>query len=181
MTIGKTGKPLVIVGIFFFLFLIGIALLLSLEKNPSRGTFVKVVKFEQKKTPLFIQEVVRYPAYGNVTPFLLAGNKSIKIGVSSQTDALNFGVLSENLTVRKFINLRNNKESKVKVCFFSYGGIKPFVRIKGNNFIMGGKEAREVEIAFNATKIGSYLGEIDVVIRRPRYGLLQYFLPLVKC
>jgi hypothetical protein len=184
----KTGKmakrrwKLLIFGLTMISFLIfgSILFAISMEKNPEPKNFVESLKFEQQEGFLFIREIVRYPTKGNVTP-LLRTNKTIKVGVTTQTDELNFGVVPENLTVRKFINLRNNDKIAVKICVLSYGSIKPFIIVRDNDFLLKENDAKEVEIAFNATKIGSYRGEIDVVIRKPKYEALEKFLGLVKC
>ena len=180
----KRAFKVLLILILFLIILIFSSIILYLyyfEKNRTPERIVDKLKFEREEGNLFIKEVVRYPAMGNVTSFV-SENNTIKLGVTTQTDELNFGVVPENLTVRKFINLKNNKKGSVKICIISYGNIKDFIKVKdGNDIILKGNETKEVEILFNATKIGNYKGEIDVIIRKPKYWVLEKFLGFIRC
>ncbi|MEA3255769.1 MAG: hypothetical protein U9Q22_08055 [Candidatus Altiarchaeota archaeon] len=159
---------------------LGLFILISLDKNPEPEEIIKETGFFHTESTLFLRDIVRYPLRANVTPLRIADNK-IKVGVSIETDELNFGVVSENLTVRKFINLKNNDKVPVKMCIPSYGNIKPYILLSKNNFILKEGQALEVEIAFNATKVGIYSGELDVIAIKPKHPFLANFFGWVEC
>ena len=159
---------------------LGLFILISLDKNPEPEEIINESGFFHTESTLFLRDIVRYPLRANVTPLRIADSK-IKVGVSVETDELNFGVVSENLTVRKFINLKNNDKVPVKMCMPSYGNIKQYVLLSKDNFILKEGQAVEVEIAFNATKVGLYSGELDVIAIKPKHPFLANFLGWVEC
>ncbi|MCK4490977.1 MAG: hypothetical protein KAU03_00020, partial [Candidatus Altiarchaeales archaeon] len=61
------------------------------------------------------------------------------------------------------------------------GDIKPLIKIRDEEIILEKNGQREVQIAFNATGVGAYTGEIDVIVKKPRYDMLKYLLPLTGC
>lgn len=159
---------------------LGLFILISLDKNPEPEEIINEAGFFHTESTLFLRDIVRYPLRANVTPLRTTDSK-IRVGVSIETDELNFGVVSENLTVRKFINLKNNGKVPVKICIPSYGNIKPYIITRKNNFILREGQALEVEIAFNATRIGLYSGELDVIAIKPKHPFLANFLDWVEC
>ncbi len=173
-------KTTLLVVFVLMIFIVGTLGFICLEETPEPENFVKNKSLEHDEGIFFVKDIVRYPAKGNVTP-LMRENRSIRLGIAAETYELNFGSIPQNLTVRKLINLRNNEDVPVKVCVLCYGGIKPLITVDKNNLILKKDEAKEIEIRFNATNIGSYTGEVDVVIKKPKYDPLAYLLPWVRC
>ena len=128
-----------------------------------------------------MNDLVRYPAKANVTTLNLS-DRNIKVGVAAQTYELNFGNVPQNITIRKFINLRNGEKGPVRICAKARGSIAPHVYFHpGDDMILSGGEQKDIEIAFNSSRTDLYGGEIDLVVRKPKYGILEYFLSLVRC
>lgn len=150
-----------------------------LNETPEPGEYVQKITREHTEDFFFEKDIVRHPARGNIT-YLRVENQTVKVAVSADSHELNFGAILENMTVRKFLNLRN-KDVNVKICVISYGSIKHFINTGNNNFIMKTNESAEIMIEFGGDKIGSYTGEVDVIIKKPKYGLLDSLLPFVAC
>ncbi|RLI91815.1 MAG: hypothetical protein DRO89_03235 [Candidatus Altiarchaeales archaeon] len=165
--------------ILFLILTIGFLGFILLGETPGPREYVKEISREHTEDLFFEKVIDRIPARGNIT-YPRVENRTIKVGVSADPDELNFGVVLQNMTVRKFINLRN-KDINVKVCIIPYGSISQFIKIKQNNFIMKTNESREVMIEFSGDKIGSYNGELDVITKKPKYGFLEPLLPFVAC
>lgn len=163
--------------------IVGISVILGLvlsEGNPEPMEFANKEISESSESILFLIDRVRYPAKAAIIP-MDPMNSTMRLGISPETYELNFGIMPPNITVRKFINLQNNENSRVKICVITYGDIKPMVSIKESDIIMDGGGSSTVEVAFNASMIGNYAGEINVISRKPKYGVLDYVLPLLKC
>ncbi|HDH41410.1 MAG TPA: hypothetical protein ENG12_03280 [Candidatus Altiarchaeales archaeon] len=165
--------------ILFLILAIGFLGFILLGETPGPREYVRRISREHTEDLFFEKAIDRIPARGNIT-YLRVENRTIKVGVSADPDELNFGVVPQNMTVRKFINLRN-KDINVKVCIIPYGSIRQFIKIEQNNFIMKTNESREVMIKFSGDKIGSYNGELDVITKKPKYGFLEPLLPFVAC
>jgi len=174
----RMNKKLLAV-ILFLILAIGFLGFILLGETPGPREYVRRISREHTEDLFFEKTIDRIPARGNIT-YLRVENRTIKVGVSADPDELNFGVVPQNMTVRKFINLRN-KDINVKVCIIPYGSISQFIKIEQNNFIMKTNESREVMIKFSGDKIGSYNGELDVITKKPKYGFLEPLLPFVAC
>ncbi|HIE34562.1 MAG TPA: hypothetical protein EYP86_05425 [Candidatus Altiarchaeales archaeon] len=131
-------------------------------------------------TTLFKVYIVRYPVQGTIVPFTVE-NKTLKIGISADRDKLNFGVLPQTLSVRKFLNLKNREDSKARICVRTYGTIRDFVNITEDTFILEKEEYREVQLTFSGDRVGNYTGEIDVITKKMRYDFMEPLLPLTRC
>jgi len=175
------GKNLLLVSVIFLfvLAIFGFLGLILLGETPEPKEYVRKISREHTEDFLFEKDTDRIPARGNIT-YLGIENNTVKVGVSADPHELNFGVVPQNMSIRKFINLRN-RDINVKVCVISYGSVKQFIEIKQNNFIMKTNESKKVMIEFSGDEIGSYNGEIDVIIKKPKYGFLEPLLPFVSC
>lgn len=138
--------------------------------------FVKNYTSEDRKTLFFVYKITRYPTFGNVTELKIE-NKTISIGVATEPTQLNFGLIPANFTVRKIITIKNYENVPVKVKMKVFGDIKDFISFSRNDFILLPNEETKIYITFNATKLGNYTGEIDVIVKKPRSTIL---LPLLK-
>jgi len=177
------GKfPLIVVALISIVLISSVLIFLSMltEEIPEPENIVNKQSSLRYDTALFKVYIVRYPVQGTIVPFTLE-NKTLKIGISADRDKLNFGVLPQNLSVRKFLNLKNREDSRARICVRTYGAIRDFVNITGDTFILEKGESREVQLIFGGDKIGNYTGEIDVITKKVRYNFMEFLLPLTRC
>ncbi|HEX54506.1 MAG: hypothetical protein DRO90_03165 [Candidatus Altiarchaeales archaeon] len=172
-------KVIYVIIIFFAVLMILFAFLI-LEKAPKPEGIIKKPTDMRADTPLFKVYIVRYPTTGNITELNLE-NRTLRVGISTDRDELNFGVIPQNLSVRKFLNLKNKRDSRARVCIRAYGTISDFIKIKDSDFVMERGESREIELVFTGDSVGNYSGEIDVITKKPKYQLLEFLLPIVGC
>lgn len=176
-------KSLLIAGTLSLIALMAIVLTLGAiytEGYNLPENFVNEESVDHSPGFFMINDIIRYPAKANVTPLDIS--KNITVGVAAQTSELNFGNVPQNITIRKFISLRNNEKTPVRICVLGRGDIAPHIQLtQGDDFVIQGNRARDMEMTFNSTDIGSYSGEVDIIVRKPRYGLIGYFMDLVRC
>jgi hypothetical protein len=167
--------------VYLILMITLVAVGVSNETYKLPDDFVDNQSVDHSSGSFLIDDVVRYPAKANVTALNLS-DRNIKVGVAAQTYELNFGNVPQNITVRKFINLGNGEKGPVRICVKARGNIGPHVYFNpGDNIILSGGEQKDLEVAFNSTRTDLYSGEIDLIVRKPKYGALEYFLFLIRC
>jgi hypothetical protein len=138
--------------------------------------FVKEQTVEESESSLFYTKLVRIPTRGNVTPFILV-NRTIPIGIAQQTSELNWGRVPEGVGVVKFLDISNRRERDGKVNIMVYGDIKPYIKVdSGGVFIIRSGTKEEIQLAFESNSSGSYSGEMDVLVRVPKYDFILPFL-----
>ena len=160
----------------FFLLFIGVFVLLLLwpyEYVPQE--IVKNQTVLTKKLPLYLITVVRYPSEIEIVKGNLTSN--LYLGISTETNRLNFGKIPENLTVRKYISLTNQENVKVLVKVKVFGNISKIITPSVEKIILGPGENFQVEITANTTNRcpGFYDGEIDIVVKKPLISYLSFF------
>ena len=108
----------------------------------------------------------------------LLDESKINIGVSSDTDKFNFGRLVFNVTPAssKFLSIPNNDKRAAKINIKSYGNISPFITVDKNNIIVEPGTKGEITVKLNASRLGRYMGEVDIFIKLPKYDFL---VPLI--
>jgi len=116
----------------------------------------------------FDEYIIKYPI--NVT-IIKVMNQSFKVGISSDTDKLNFGKLPLYFSERKNIKINNPTTKPIEIKLKSYGNITEFIHYP-DKLIVNSKTSKLVTIMLNATKLGYYDGELDVIVRSPRYNFL---------
>lgn len=135
--------------------------------------FASVQSVELTEDLLFYYQTQKYDAKAIV----FTKQQNIKIGISSDTDVIDFGQIYENMSSRKYINVTGNKyDYKVKV--YVSGNISEFVNIEKNNFILEKNQATAIPILFSGNKPGNYNGEVKVVFKRVKYPIFNW---LLKC
>ncbi|MBN2013674.1 MAG: hypothetical protein JW778_00690 [Candidatus Altiarchaeota archaeon] len=185
-------KIIVVAGILSFIFLamVGFMGFLITDNTPTgfmlSGKTAEPEEYVQRITregdeSLFFDKIIdRIPARVSVV-HPRTENNTIKVGVSADTNELNFGVVIQNMSVRKFLNIASDDASTVKICIVSYGNISSFIRAEQVDFIMEKGDSTEVMLEFNGDLVGNYTGEVDVVTKKPKYGFLESLLPFVAC
>jgi hypothetical protein len=157
---------LIIGGIFFLL-----------QGPPEPKEFVENRTFETFENLLFKYEITRYPS--NVSIVSQTG-ENVTVGIVTDPWNLNFGripIQEDIYGTRRFVIL-TNKEEDAKVEFKAYGSISPLVNFSKNNFILRTDENVTVDVTIQMSKDinpGNYLGEIDIVIIKPKYGFVYLF------
>jgi hypothetical protein len=120
-------------------------------------------------------KLVTYDLKVNVTD-LRVNNSKILIGISGDPYEMNFGTLPENLSVKKFLDLKNNEKIEALIKLSIDGNISDFIEISDTNFILKNGEEKQVEIFFNGTaRKGFYEGNLSIEILTPKYIFLAPF------
>ena len=154
---------------------------IATEKYSLPQDYVNKNSREDSSGLLIRNTIIRYAVKANVT-ILNTSNMNITVGVASQTDELNYGNLPQNITMRKFVDLNNSENSPVKICIIERGDVSGHLYVtQGNSMIIPAKEKGQLELGFNATDARVYSGEMDIVVRKPKYDLLSYFVSAIGC
>jgi hypothetical protein len=144
-------RSLLLPSILAILLVLAVVLFLSMQKDTS---------------------VTNYALKGNVTDLRVNDSKII-VGVSNDPNELNFGMVVVNMTVQKFIDLRNTESNEAFVEISKVGNISSFVNVDSESFILGSGENHTVSVTFNGTQKGYYNGELTVTVETPKYLILS--------
>ena len=173
-------KGLVIIFMISIVVLVGLFYLIYSDTVPEPATLISEQRREIITTSFFVNEVVRIPTSANVTkPDSSSG--IIKVGIDPGTDALNFGRVFADMPVRKYLELENKEGYNVRVCTRKYGHISPYLNSSVDSFILESGEERDVMVSFVGKELGHYEGEVDIVIRKPKYKEMAPLLYWVGC
>jgi len=160
--------------IFSALLLVAILIILTGEPpEPENITSEKTTS--NYSNLLFDYIIIRYPT--NVEIF--SYNENSSIGIATDPWNLNFGVIPGNGSfVRRYIGISNSKEKYNKIYIKSYGNITPFLNFSKNYFRIKENESTAIEVGLytDSADFGNYSGEIDVIIKLPRYDLYSIFV-----
>lgn len=121
----------------------------------------------------FNYKTVRYPTSVSIVP---SQEENFDIGFVTDPWNLKFGVAPGNGSyIKRFINVKNLNEGYNKISLKVYGNITPLVNFSKNNFILNENESTVVEVGLytESAKIGNYTGEIDIIIKTPKYDFLK--------
>lgn len=130
---------------------------------------VSKLEFETRDFWIFSEEITRYPSKIEVLENLT------KIGVSTDIDKIDFGRIAMGMKVRKVINVYNKNPFKVKVHIKPYGNISHVINTT-NSFILNSFEGKNVSIEATGKEVGSFSGEISVIVRKPKFDWLIWIL-----
>ena len=168
-------KAIVIVGVLFAV--IGVWFHHELTRMPpTPAVFITGRDTAIDETTFYNTTLVRYGTNAIVKP-LEAINGTVKVGISTDSDKIDWGIIPQGVEVGKIINLDNSRPVDAKIDILVYGNVTPFITIGGgNSFILKSGEGRSIEIAFKAEEIGEYSGEIDIYVRVPKNWLVGSFL-----
>jgi|GEM_PF-669811 len=126
---------------------------------------------------LFTYEINRYPSgvqISNVT------EKNITIGFALTPGSINFGVVPTGGNAgKRFITLQNTAVKPSKITLKAYGNIAPMVKFSDNNFLLSKDAPKPIEIILetkNGTLLGNYSGEIDIIVKKPKYSFAAKLL-----
>jgi hypothetical protein len=123
----------------------------------------------------FNYKVIRYPTDVEITP----PESNMNVGVVTDPWNLDFGNLPGNGSyVKRYIGISNLKESYNRITIKPYGNITSLLNFSKNDFTLKENEsvAVEVDMYTDSAKFGNYSGEIDVIIKVPKYNFLRMLL-----
>lgn len=167
----KSGKCLIIALIAA---LLAVCLIFASQPPSSPRTLAKNQTLDSYENALFKYEINRYPANAEVSN---VSRENLSIGFSIDPWNLNFGIVpTDGSYGRRFITLKNSEADDVIIQLRSNGDIVPFVEFNRNDFVLKKGDSAPIEIVFRTKKdtpVGKYDGEIDVIIRQPKYGILR--------
>ena len=165
-------KEIIIFAIVIIIFLFFIATL----EPPEPKEIIINKTFLNYSNLFFNYKIIRYPTNVEIVSPL---ESNLIIGIVSDPWNLNFGVIPGNGSyVTRYAGITNLKEKFNKIKLKAYGNITPLVNFNKNNFVLeeNTSTAVEVNLFSNYTAFGNYSGEIDVIIKVPKYNFLSVFL-----
>jgi len=160
--------------IIIFTILVVIFLLFILPKEldePKEFTKEKIAS--DYSNLLFNYKVIRYPTGAEIVN---TATENIDVGVVTDPWNLKFGTIpGNNSYVKRYVGVTNLKEKYNKVKLKVYGNITPLVNFSKNDFVLDENESTVVEVNFHtdSAEFGNYTGEIDLVIKVPKYDFLK--------
>lgn len=149
------------------------------DQTPAPQTYASAIVRENRQGIFFDTIVDRFPAKA-VVSLPRVENQTLNMGLSTDTDKLDFGVVSQNQTVRKFLNF-GSQYPVLKACVVSYGGISQFITVDRQSFSIAEGETGESMLEFSSPDVGNFTGEVDMITKRPKFDLLAPLLPWVGC
>ena len=163
-------------GILLLLFLVS-TINLFFESYSKPDSFVENHTVVYEDNLFFTYEINRYPTsveISNVTGL------NISIGFALDPKGINFGVVPTGGNAgKRFITLENTKEDDAKIILASYGNISSMVFFDDNEFYLTTGNLKNIEIVLetkNDTRVDNYMGEIDIIVKRSKYNILNWFL-----
>lgn len=139
------------------------------------GADVSNKTLETSSNLLYSYEVTKYPSSAEVSNPRPV-NSTLTLGVAVDTSNLNFGIIpaGEN-TGKRSLQLANLEDAPAMVTIVDSGSVAPFVTFDRNDFVLQPRENTTVDAVFHAdnASIGSYDGQIDVIVKRPKFAFLN--------
>lgn len=134
----------------------------------------------QKEGILFTENIIRYPASVNITKvntseINMSQNISTRLGLAPTADDINFGNILLYMRSTRVLTLTNNGKKAAKVKIYAYGNISDMLIYKKERIIEPNSESR-IKLMLNATTPGIKKGEIDLVIKSPKYFFVEPFV-----
>ena len=142
--------------------------------DPSEPTELANEKTITNYSNLFFDyKIIRYPTSAEIVPVT---EENINLGVVTDPWNIKFGVIPGNgSSVRRYINIKNTNGNFSKIKLKTYGNITPLVNFSKNDFILNGNESAVIEVNLysESADVGNYSGEIDVIVKAPKYDLFK--------
>ncbi len=144
------------------------AAVLSVPSPTGRLLDNQTVEFDENA--LFTYEISRYSSRVEIS-------NNLSLGFSLDPWNLNFGIVPKGGNMgRRFLTLQNSEDIPAKVQLKSYGNISPMIEFSDNNFLLLKEAPQSITITLNTTKDtlpGNYSGEIDIIVKKPKYGFVK--------
>ncbi|NOR84706.1 hypothetical protein GQ473_01170, partial [archaeon] len=100
------------------------------------------------------------------------------IGVSGDSDILNFGRLSTTSNSTKFLEFKNSNDVAIKTVFFITGDIVPRITVPDFIILESGAEAK-INVKFAPIEAGNFTGNIKMTSYIPKYFVSNWFMSLL--
>ena len=160
-------KEIIIVAIILIIFLF----IVNQEPNEPKE-FVNVKTVLNYSNVFFNYKIIRYPSSVEI----IQPQENVNLGIATDPWNLNFGTIPGNGSyVSRYISVTNLKEKYNKIKLKPYGNITNLLNFSKSDFSLNENESIAVGITLNtgSTEIGNYSGEIDVIIKVPKYDFLR--------
>ncbi len=125
---------------------------------------------------LFKQETITYPIKAEVINY--TNSTATPIGVSGDSDVVNFGRLPPASNSTKFLEFKNNNVVESKTVFTIEGNVSQFITAPKDIMLKPGKEAK-INLKFHPETIGNYTGKITLKSYIPLSPVSSWFFRLV--
>lgn len=170
-------KPLIIaVSAIAFIALVYV-LLTAFQMPSAPRQFVENHTVAYEESIFFTYEINRYSTKVEISN--LTGS-NLSIGFSLEPWNLNFGMVPTGGNAgKRFMTLKNTADDEAKIILVAYGSISSLVSFSDNNFILPSGAVKQVDIVLETkkdTSLGNYSGEIDLIVKRPKFSLVRRLL-----
>ncbi|MEM7817044.1 MAG: hypothetical protein QXZ20_03965 [Candidatus Aenigmatarchaeota archaeon] len=152
--------------IVFMIVLIVFLYFLSTQEPPEPKDIVSEKEVLNYSSLLFNYKVIRYPTSVEITK----PEENINVGLVTDPWNLNFGSIPGNgSSVKRYIAITNLEKKYSTIKLKVYGNISSLISFNKNDFTLN--ESTAVEVILNSTNanFGNYTGEIDIIIKVPKY------------
>ncbi len=171
---GSSKKFLVL--IFALALMIGVFLAMDFFPPSPTGNLISNQTVSVDESMLFAYEISRYPTQVEISN---ATGENVSLGFSLEPWNLNFGIVPTGGNLgKRFLSLQNVAERPAKIYLNARGDISSMIVFSDNDFFLS-KDIKQVEIVLQTkkdTQLGNYSGEIDVIVKRPKYDFAERFL-----
>ena len=141
--------------------------------------FIISDELDESQNLFFIYKKFRYPS--NVTISYPA--TEIALGISIDTDNLNFGIIPSGGSYgTRIINIKNDEDVPIKIKLKPFGDISPMIDFEVPEFILQKGEEKKIEIYLRtteATRMGNYTGGVEILSIRPKIDAFSSLLQLI--
>ena len=124
----------------------------------------------------FKQEIIEYPIKAEVIN--VTNSTTAPIGVSGDSDILNFGRLTSTSNSTKFLEFKNGNDVEIKTLFYVSGDIAPQIIVPDNVVLKSGAEAK-INVKFAPVRPGNFTGNIKMKSYIPKYPISNWFMSLL--
>ncbi len=136
------------------------------------------VVYERSHDFFFSYYSVKYPAAVNVSA-PAAGLANLSVGFSTDTTMLDFGLAASGESVhRKFMNISNPEDSRVRICVRKAGSISPMLNLSDSCFVLEPGEMKAVSLTLDPAGYapGRYAGQVEIAYKKPAFWISDMFL-----
>jgi hypothetical protein len=157
--------------IIFIIILIAFLFVANLDP-PGPNEFVNEKNISNYSNFLFDYKIIKYPTSAEIVPYT---GENIDLGIVTDPWNIKFGTIPGNGSYEKrYVSIKNSKEISSRIKLKAYGNISPLVNFSRNDFILNENESSVIEVTLytESAEFGNYSGEIDVILKTPKYDLL---------
>jgi len=165
--VGSLKKEIVIVAVIVIL------AFFALAREPEEPKDIVNDKVILNYTNVFFDyRIERYPTSVEIT----SPSGNVTLGFVTDPWNLKFGIVPGNGSyIRRYINIKNSNEKYDKIKLKVFGNISPLVNFSRNEFVLNENESAVIEVRLktDSAEYGNYSGEIDLIVKVPKYDFLR--------